>query len=66
MHIRVNGADTVCPEASTVLDLARQLGLTPDRLVVERNREIVPAADFAETVLQEGDDLELLQFVGGG
>ncbi len=66
MHIMVNGADTVCPDSSTVLELARQLGLAPDRLVVERNREIVPAADFAVTVLEEGDVLELLQFVGGG
>ena len=66
MHITVNGADTVCPEASTLLDLARQLELSPERLVVERNREIVPSEKFAEIVLEEGDSLELLQFVGGG
>ncbi len=66
MHIMVNGVDTVCPEASTLLDLARQLDLPVEKLVAERNREIVPAAAFAATVLEEGDVLELLQFVGGG
>lgn len=66
MHVIVNGADMICPEASTIQDLACQLGLSPERLVVERNREIVPAAEFAVTILEEGDVLELLQFVGGG
>ena len=36
------------------------------KIVVERNRDIVPAGTFAETALQDGDSLELLQFVGGG
>lgn len=40
MHIMVNGVDTVCPEASTLLDLARQLDLPVEKLVAERNREI--------------------------
>ena len=38
----------------------------PEKIVVERNRDIVPAGTFAETALQDGDTLELLQFVGGG
>ena len=33
MHIMVNGVDTVCPEASTLLDLARQLDLPVEKLV---------------------------------
>ena len=38
----------------------------PPAWAVERNRDIVPAGTFAETALQDGDSLELLQFVGGG
>ena len=66
MNITVNGKPTTCDEGETLLELLRRLGLTPEKIVVERNRDIVPAAAFAETVLLDGDTLELLQFVGGG
>ena len=56
MNITVNGEITVCNEGATLLE----------KIVVERNRDIVPAGTFAETALQDGDTLELLQFVGGG
>ena len=36
------------------------------RIAVERNREIVPKAQYEETILQEGDTLEVVSFVGGG
>lgn len=66
MNITVNGKPTACDEGENLLELLRRLGLTPEKIVVERNRDIVPAAAFAETVLLDGDTLELLQFVGGG
>ena len=65
-NITVNGEITVCNEGATLLDLILRLGLSPEKIVVERNRDIVPAGTFAETALQDGDTLELLQFVGGG
>ena len=36
------------------------------RIAVERNGEIVPKAQYSETVLQEGDTVEVVSFVGGG
>ena len=36
------------------------------RVAVERNGEIVPKAQYSETVLQEGDTVEVVSFVGGG
>ena len=36
------------------------------RIAVERNGEIVPKAAYAETVLQDGDTVEVVSFVGGG
>ena len=36
------------------------------RIAVERNGEIVPKAQYEETILQEGDTLEVVSFVGGG
>ncbi len=66
MDITVNGKETVCAEEASLLDLIRQLGLSPEKIVVELNRDIVPAGAFARTTLHDGDMVELLQFVGGG
>ena len=40
--------------------------MKPTRIAVELNREIVPKADYAKITLREGDELELINFVGGG
>ena len=66
MRVVVNNEETVCEAGTSVLMLIRRLGLNPERVVVELNTAILPAAAFADTVLAEGDRLELLQFVGGG
>ncbi|WP_339928662.1 sulfur carrier protein ThiS [uncultured Brevundimonas sp.] len=65
MHIQVNG-DIRTVTARTVLDLVTELGLNPRKVAVERNLAIVPRSLHGETVLTEGDRIELVQFVGGG
>lgn len=66
MHITVNSEARTCTEGLSLLELVLELALSPEKIVVERNLSIVPAALFVETILQEGDSLEILQFVGGG
>lgn len=66
MRIILNGQDAKVQDAITVLDLLRQRGLDPAKVVVERNMEIVPGEAFGQTALAEGDRLEVLAFVGGG
>jgi len=64
--IKVNGeARTVAPE-ETILDLLRGLGLDPARVAVELNRKIVKQPLWSETRLDEGAQVEIVQFVGGG
>ena len=46
--------------------LVAELGLKGDRVAVEHNGEIVPRAGWGETLLGEGDRLEVVHFVGGG
>lgn len=53
-------------EGQTVSDLLRELGLDSRQVAVERNREVVPRAEHGATVLAEGDQLEVVTFVGGG
>lgn len=52
--------------AGTLADLVSSLGMKPDRVAVELNREIVPRGQWAETKLNDGDRLEIVHFVGGG
>jgi sulfur carrier protein len=70
MKITVNG-ETLEIEAGTtvamlVLRLSGETGRDPRGIAVERNLEIVPKSEHALTVLDEGDRIELVQFVGGG
>lgn len=66
LTVKLNGKDHTVDVAATLTDLIAELGLLPERVVVERNRDIVSRADFADTVLQTGDEIEIVHFVGGG
>ena len=66
IRIRLNGQDRDIPGGRSVQDLLMSLDLRPELVVVERNREILDRARYPEVVVEEGDSLELVHFVGGG
>ncbi len=66
MKITLNGAPRDVAAAISVDALARDLGLDPRKVAVERNLEIVPHSAYAETTLSDGDKIEIVHFVGGG
>ncbi len=66
MQVIINGAPEEVSTEVTLLELIETRKLDTTRVVAELNREIVPGERFANTVLDDGDRLELLQFVGGG
>ena len=66
MTIVVNGKKVACEHGLSLLQYLEQQGVNPLTVVVERNRIIVKAEAFGETGLEQGDELEILQFVGGG
>jgi sulfur carrier protein len=66
MRVHVNGEAREVPEGTTVAGLIAQLGMGAGPVAVERNREVVPRADHATTVLAADDHLEVVHFVGGG
>lgn len=51
---------------ATVADLVQDIGLDPAKVAVERNMEIVPRSTLTQVALAEGDQLEIVHFVGGG
>jgi thiamine biosynthesis protein ThiS len=64
--ITVNGEPRRVPRGISVADLALELGLEPTRVAVERNLEIVPRSTLAQVEVEDGDDYEIVTFVGGG
>ncbi|HVZ17935.1 MAG TPA: sulfur carrier protein ThiS [Terriglobales bacterium] len=66
IKIVLNGEPQAVPEGRTILDLLHQLNLDPARVAVELNRRIVKQPQWAETVLDAGAQVEIVQFVGGG
>ena len=65
MNLMINGEKQVF-SAGTLLALVEQLGMKPDRVAIELNREIVPREQWPQTPLHDGDRLEIVHFVGGG
>lgn len=65
MNIILNGAphETV---ATTIADLVESLSLDTAKVAVERNLVLVPRSLHATTLLEAGDRIEVVQFVGGG
>jgi len=66
VEITVNGERRAVLEGSTVASLLEELALSPARVAVERNGQVVRKADHAATRLVEGDRIEIVTFVGGG
>jgi len=66
MQITVNGQIQNLDAACSVTDLLQQRGLDPQRVAIEHNRNVLLREEFALITLQDGDTLEIVQFVGGG
>ncbi len=66
IHVRLNGKQREIDSGQTVGDLLVSLDLRPELIVVERNREILARDRYREVVVEEGDTLEFVHFVGGG
>jgi len=64
--LTINGEEKSFAGGLSLAELIRQLGMKPDRIAVELNREIVSRAAWPTTKLNDGDRLEIVHFVGGG
>jgi thiamine biosynthesis protein ThiS len=64
--IQVNGEPHRISGSVTVSELLRELNISPDRVAVELNLEIVERGAFDTHALKDGDRIEILSFIGGG
>lgn len=66
MELTINGEKQSVPEAMTVAAMLEHLGVDVRQVAVERNFEIVPKSGFMTTTLCAGDQIEIVEFIGGG
>ena len=66
MKLIINGEPREIEASMSVAALLADLGLAPQKIAVERNLEIVPRSAYGETMLADGDKLEIVHFIGGG
>ena len=64
--ITINGERRAVEPGATLLDVIRSLGLEPERVAVELDRQIVKRDKWAETNVGGAAEIEIVQFVGGG
>jgi thiamine biosynthesis protein ThiS len=62
----INGHPRQVPAGLSVAGLLRHLGIDPERVAIELNREIVRKPAWETTGVGPGAELEIVQFVGGG
>lgn len=66
LSLRINGEHHHLDSPMSVRDLLARLGLDPAKIAVERNLEILPRSLYASVIVDEGDKLEIVHFIGGG
>jgi sulfur carrier protein len=66
VNVIVNGAVWDLADGSTVADVLARLGAAKSGVAVARGGEVVPRVSWAETVVHEGDEVEVLTAVQGG
>lgn len=66
IEIRINGENRSVPDGVTLLGMLAHLDLDPRMVVVEHNRAIVRRPALDGVSVQAGDEVEIVQFVGGG
>ncbi len=66
IEIVLNGDAIKAPAGLDIPGLLKHLGIDPTRVAVERNRGIVRKPDWNSTTICSGDEIEIVQFVGGG
>lgn len=66
MQVSINGETQIVEDGLTLAALVQTLADDPRGIAIERNLEIVPKSEHASVILQDGDKLEVVQFVGGG
>ncbi len=66
LSIRMNGEHRRVTAGLSIAEMLNEMGVDPLRVAVERNLNVVPRPSLGEVKVEDGDDYEVVHFVGGG
>ena len=66
MRLEINGERRELAEGLSLQELVQFLKLKPEQIAIELNQMVMRRAEWASTLLKEGDRIEIVHFVGGG
>ena len=66
MRVYINGESREVSGPTSLAELIAQLELPAARIAIELNRSVVRRAEWSGTVVNDGDRIEIVHFVGGG
>lgn len=66
MKLTINGEPRDFDSPLSLAALVQEMGMKQDRVAIELNRNLAPREQWDQTQLADGDQLEIVHFVGGG
>ncbi len=66
MRVKVNGENADLEASMNLESLLKHYRLKTEMVVIELNRKVPAKGDYAGTLLREGDEIEIIKFLGGG
>ncbi len=66
MQINLNGEKRTISNSTNLVSLLSELSIDPKKVAVEINLQIIPKSCFLDTKINEGDNIEIVHFIGGG
>ncbi len=66
LAVEINGQPREIPDQLNIRTLLAHLGVDPQRVAVELNREIIRKTQWDTTLIENGAKIEIVMFVGGG
>ena len=66
ISVTLNGEPRRVAAGATIAAMLREFDIEPARVAVERNRAIVPRSTLETVPVEDGDEFEIVHFVGGG
>ena len=66
MHVTINGRKETLTGQVSLLDFIKEKGLNKDKIVIEKNSEIIDKENLSTTLINKDDTIEIVAFVGGG
>ncbi len=66
MIVKINGKNEVIDTKLNLAELIKNKNLLPERIVIEHNLRVARKEQWQEIILHEGDNIEIISFLGGG